>query len=1026
MSSRVERDPVAIIGAACRLPGAPDVDAFWELLAEGRDAIGEIPRERFDIDHWYDPVPRTAGRIVTRSGGFIGEVDKFDPAFFGISRSEAALIDVQQRLLLESTWEALEDAGQTAEGLAGSRTSVYAGCSAGTYWDLLRRNGQYDLHAIAASNSGGAGAGRIGYHLDLRGPAIGIEATCATSLLAVHLACQGLWSGDADMAIVTSSNLLLTPDLYLSLSEAGMLSPTGKCRFGDTSADGYVRSEAVVSVILKPVSRAVADGDKIYATILGSATTSDGKSGGTWQMPGLEGQEAMLRGAYRDAGVSPAEVDYLEAHGPGTPAGDKVELTALSRVLGTGREPGRRRCRVGSVKSNVGHSEITAGLVGLLKAALVLRNRTIPPTLHVQEQHAAFDAPGSPLELATRATRWEEDERDPKPMIVGVNSFGLSGVNAHAVLTEAPRLPAPARVPVPVPLRARVAPVPVPRTAPASAPLGTRRRSDHLLPLSARQAGALDTLAGRYADLLDTGGEAGDPLNVCFSAGARRTHHEHRVAVVASGGRELAGALRSVAAGTPGDGVLRRHRNAGAGRPRVVFVFPGQGAQWTGMARELLEESPAFASRMAECDRAVREEFGWSVIERLLGDEPLERVDEVQPVLWAVQVALAAQWRHWGIEPDLVLGHSMGEVAAATVCGALTVRQAASVICRRSALLNGTGVGGAMWAVQLGPDAARRAIGARGDKVCVGVINSASSTVLSGDRHALTAVVEELRAQGVYCRQVRVDYASHAPQVEPLRPALLDALDGLRPAPGRVSLHSTTLDRVADGTELGAEYWMRNLRLPVRFASAARALIEDGRDTVFIEISPHPTLLWAIEDIAESCGTEVAAIGSLSRGEPETRSMLTGLGLAYVHGCAPRWDRVNEGGGFVDLPHYPWQRERFWVTPPEEPDHGLQLVERAADAEPIQVQVADDLAGLLRDQAAEILGVAPGDLEPDVPLTVHGLDSLLALRLRKRLERDLDILVPARELLGAASLAELTQRIESRMQGEVAMAGGRH
>ncbi|MBB5779557.1 type I polyketide synthase [Nonomuraea jabiensis] len=985
------RDPIAIVGAACRLPGAQSPADLWQIVSGGRDVVGVIPQERFDIE---TASGRRRPDVLRGAGGYLDDIAGFDARFFGVTPFEALRMDPQQRLLLEVTWEALDDAGVPAESLAGSDTGVYTSLLPSGYWDLLRRSGMYDMHAALGAAVSGIFPGRVSTQLDLRGPSMGVEAACATSLLAVHVACRALWAGEIDLAIVGGANLQIVPDLYFALADAGVLSSSGRCKFGDVSGDGYVRSEGVVALILKPLSRALADGEHPYATILGSAATHDGRTGGSLVAPGLEGHETMLRKAYLDAGVSPGEVDYVEAHGPGTPAGDPTELAALDLVLREGRDPGRR-CLIGSLKSNIGHTEFTSGMAGLLKTALALRHRTIPATLHVVEPHAVLRDPAAAVELALLTQDWPERGT---PALAGVNSFGMSGTNVHLVLSEAPQ---------------------------AARPRRGQTRPSYVLPLSARDPRALDELAGAYADLLDGVGEGAGPglHDVCFSAGARRSHHEYRLAAVGDDARSLAASLREFRATGRGDGrsVHAGERRA-ARRPKVVFVFPGQGGQWAGMGRRLLAAEPAFALRLHECARAVDAELGWSPVDALLRGERLSRVDEVQPTLWAMQVALAAVWREWGVEPDLLIGHSMGEIAAAVTAGALSVADGAAVVARRSRLLRELRTPGAMWAVALGEEAARRAIaqavGERSGQVSVGVVNSRHSTVLSGDPEWLERVVEPLRRDGVFCRQVDVDYASHAPQVEPVREALLEALSGVRPGPCAVPIHSSARDRVVDGPELDAGYWFENLRLPVRFAAACQAALADARPTVFIEMSPHPVLQTALEEEVEAAGANASVVPCLRKDVPDAAALGAALGRAYVLGCHPRWDRVHPGGEYVRLPGYPWQRRRFWPgsatspVPPEparEPAH-----ESARPARPDLAALSEtELTAVVTDLASQVLAVPGDEIGMDVPLTLLGLDSVLATRFRERVRRELGVEVPVRSLLGPGTLLDLTTELRS-------------
>lgn len=979
---------VAVVGAACRFPGATNIDEFWDLLLTGRDAIGRIPGQRFDAEELYSREAGQPNRISTLDGGFLEDVEYFDAEFFDIMPSVAEQMDPQQRLLMEVVWHALEDAGQTAEGLAGSNTGVYLSTFGSDYWDLLRAAGRYEPHAAMGVEAGGMIAGRIAYHLDLRGPSMCVSSMCATPLVAVHLATRALRAGEIDLAIVGGATLLLAPDVYFALSGLNVLSPSGRCRFADTAADGYVRSEGAGVLILKRTSDVVRDGDRGYAAIVGTATRNDGRTSGSLLSPGRVGQEATLRAAYQDAGLPPSIVDYVEAHGTGTSAGDPVELQALGNVFGEGR-PEEQPCLVGSAKSNIGHLEGVAGFAGLIKAALVLRHRVVPPTLHVTNPVPVLERPGAPLRLARGVQPLPGGER---PAIAGVSAFGLAGSTAHVVLAELPEV------------RSGHEP---------------EERPGYLLPLSARHPGAVRHAARQYADLLDRP-DSPALADVCHTAGVRRTHFERRVAVVGAHREELVAGLTAVAGGHWTEQVIGDGREM-AGRPRIVFVYPGQGSQWPGMARRLLAESKVFADRFAECDSAVRAEVGWSPAELIEQGAELSTMDQVQPVLWVVQVALAELWRDWGVEPDLVIGHSMGEVAAAVTAGALTVAEGAAVICRRSALLATTRrAPGAMWAVQLGEEAAQQAIGAHTDRVCVGVVNSRGATVLSGDPDALAEIVTALRADGVFCRRVDVDYASHAPQVEPLRPLLRNALGDLRPREARVPIHSTALDRVVDGTGLDAEYWADNLILPVRFEAAIRAALTDRRPSVFVEISPHPILKLAVEDSITHASADATVVASLVRGEPEHKTMLAGLGAVFVAGGDVAFDRANAGGRFVDVPRYPWQHKRFWVdgdSPEWRPAHRPE--EPRTQATPIDAlhhaEAAATVPGrvrYLRTRLSAMLGLP--DVDPTTPLAALGLDSVFAVRLAYQVRTELGLQVSGGDLLSAGSIEELVRELHTR------------
>jgi acyl transferase domain-containing protein len=981
---------IAIIGVACRLPGAPGISDLWDVLITERDTIRRMSTKRFDVDEIYQRNPARRVRIEKLVGGFLDDIDMFDAKFFGISPWVATRLDPQERMLLETSWEAVEDAGIPAENLRESNTGVYATTMSADYWDVMRAAGAHDLHAAVSAKPSATAAGLIAHHLDLRGPAMGLEATCASSLLAVHVACRALRHGEVDLAIVGGASIALGPHQFLAPAEARLLSPSGRCRFGDANADGYVRSDGAVAMVLKPLGRALADGDQIYAAIAGTSATNDGRSGGPMICPGLPGQINMLRAAYRDAGVRPGEIDFVEAHGPGTADGDRVELRALAEVLGEGR-PADRPALVGSIKSNIGHTEAAAGVAGLLKAALAIRHRQVPATLHVEQPNAVLAEWAGAIGLAVRP----HDLSDrPTPILAGVSSFGLTGTNVHVVLSEVPQ--------------AEVA------SAPRSA-----RVLPYVLPVSAKDPAALRRLAGGYADQLSSRVAVPDLADACYSASARRTHHAHRLAVVADSRESLLDGLRAYEDGVTST-LVRTGNASGSVPPRIVFVFAGQGSQRPDMARELLELQPCFRDWMQRCDKEIEAEAGWSVIDRLLGDTALAGEEYIQPALWAIEVSLAALWREWGIEPDLVIGHSMGEVAAAVTAGALSLRAGAALICRRSGMLKRLQGTGAMLAVALGEaeaDAALEAAGSAAGRVVVAAVNSDHATTLAGDPEALHSVVELLRRRGVYCRQLGVNYASHGPQVEPVMADLRAALAGLTPSAGRIPLHSTVFDRVVDGTELTADYWARNLRQQVRFAPAVRSALTGAVSTVFIEMSAHPVLTPAIEEAVSTATGTALAVPSLAGGK-EAQTLMSALAAVYTFGGRPRWERIYENARFVPPPRYPWQRTSFWIgqkTKPA-PEVATWAPRIALPARNGEQSPTDDLVRTMALQTADLLAMAHEDIDPAMPLLDAGLDSVLAGQLSARITRELGVAVPARHLLARLTLAELAEQVHEKIR----------
>ncbi|HEX7169450.1 MAG TPA: beta-ketoacyl synthase N-terminal-like domain-containing protein, partial [Rubrobacter sp.] len=878
------REPIAIIGIGCRFPGANGPEAFWNLLREGLDAITEIPPDRFDVGDVYDPKPGMPGKLNTKWGGFLEGVDEFDPYFFGISSREASAMDPQQRVLLEVTWEAIEDAGLVPEKLDAGRVGVFSGTCNSDYGSLLEDPAGIDIY-VAGGNALSVLSGRLSYALGLQGPSMTVDTACSTSLVAVHLACQSLHSGESTVALAGGVNLIFSPKPYMAFSSAQMLASDGRCKFGDSRADGFVRSEGAGVVVLKPLSAALADGDTVYAVIRGSAVNNDGDSGGLLMTPSRPGQEAVFEEAYRSAGVSPGEVQYVEAHGTGTSVGDPVEMQALGAVVGEGRQE-EDPCVVGSVKTNIGHTEGAAGVAGLIKTSLALKHKTIPPSLHLREPNPNIPWQNLPLTVQRELGPWPDS---PGPARAGVSSFGISGTNAHVVLEEAPEAP------------------------PAETGVNT---TAHLLPLSAHSPEALADTARAYVGFLRGEEGADSPLeDVCYTAGVRRTHHAHRLALVGGSREQLVEHLEAYLEGESRPG-MSSGRKLGDLRRKLVFVFSGQGSQWVGMGRELLEQEPAFREAMERCDRAIREYTGWSVLEELAADEASSRlaeVDVVQPAIFAVQVSLAALWRSWGVEPDAVVGQSLGEAAAAYVAGALTLEDAARVICRRSQLVKRTSGHGIMAVVQLSLEEAERAISGREGMVSVAVNSSPYTTVLSGEVAALEEILAELERRDVFVRRIRVDYASHSPQVDPLRPDLLEALEGISPRTSSVTLYSTVTGEVEDGLALDAAYWVRNLRQPVLLSKTVELLLEDDHE-VFVEVSPHPVLLGSVEQCLRHRGREGFTLPSLRENEGRA-APLGSFGALYTLGHPVDWDKLYPSSGrCVRLPSYRFQDERYWLN----------------------------------------------------------------------------------------------------------------
>ncbi|SEL14067.1 myxalamid-type polyketide synthase MxaE and MxaD [Stigmatella aurantiaca] len=873
-------EPIAIIGMGCRFPGGGnDPESYWNLLCNGVDAVTEVPSSRWTREDMARMDPEALEKLGARWGAFINKVDQFDADFFGISPHEAHRMDPQQRILLEVAWEALERAGQDMTQLAGSRTGVFVGLYSDDYALLQMGN------PSARDSSSVTGAlncvvpGRLSYLLDLQGPCLAVDTACSSSLVALHLASQSLRNQECSMALACGVNLILSPHSSSRVSRAQALAPDGRCKTFDARANGFVRGEGCGVVVLKRLSDAIAAGDPILALVRGSAVNQDGKSAGL-TAPNVLAQQALIRQALQSAGLEPSEIDCVEAHGTGTSLGDPIEMEALHEVYGSGRSA-QQSLVVGAAKTNIGHLESAAGIAGIIKMVLSMQHQAVPPVAHFQRLNPRIDFSGESITIPTALHPWPA--REERKRRGAVSSFGISGTNAHVILEEPPS--------------GQAAPVP---HAPGA----------HLLPLSARSPSALQELAQKYAEYLVSSPEV-SLREVCYTAALRRTHHEYRLAVAGESPAAVAEKLREFAAGGPAPAV-----KGADGQRKVVFVFPGQGSQWLGMGRQLLEQEPAFREAIERIDEAMRPHVTWRLLDVLRAPSEASRLNEidvVQPVLFAMAVALSALWRAWGIEPDAVVGHSMGEVAAAHVAGALSLEDAAAVICLRSRLLKRISGQGAMLAAELSLAEARKAVAGREARVAIAVNNSPTSTVLSGDAAALEEIRASLEARNVFCRWVKVDVASHSPQVDSLRADLLSVLSAVRPRPASVPIVSTVTGAPCDGSGYDAAYWVRNLRDPVLFSTAVLELAQGGH-TVFMEMSPHPILLPAVERCVQHAGREGVTIPSMRREEAERAVMLESFGALYRVAYPVEWKRLfPESGRMVPLPTYPWQHKRFWI-----------------------------------------------------------------------------------------------------------------
>ena len=900
LNTRLERleqrpaDPIAVIGIGCRFPGgANDPDSFWRLLIEGRDAIVEVPPDRWDIDAFYDPNPDSTGKMNTRWGGFLDGIDQFDPEFFGISPREANGMDPQQRLLLEVTWEALEDAGLSPDRLTGSQTGVFVGVCNSDYSLKQFETGRDSIDAyVATGNAHSVASGRISYLLGLQGPSLSVDTGCSASLVAVHLACQSLRAGECRTALAGGVNLILMPDTTIVLSKAHMMSPNGRCKAFDAAADGFVRSEGCGVIALKLLSDAQADGDRILALVRGTASNQDGRSNGL-TAPNGPSQVAVIRAALANAGLKPGDVDYIEAHGTGTSLGDPIEAHALATVFGPDRSLDSP-LRIGSVKTNFGHAESAAGIGGLIKVILALKHEKIPPSLHLQKLNPHIDWGDAAITVATTPTPWT---RERGQRIAGVSSFGFSGTNAHAIVSDPPTSEMLCH-------------------STGSAPVLDSVPSPDLLVLSARSDSALRELAGKYEQLFGHQPDLRLP-DICRTAANGRSHFEHRLAVLARNLPEASEALAAFRSGRA-HGMIRSGRIPKAMAPGVVFMFTGQGSQYPGMARGLFETQPVFRHELEKCAEIVNPLLGIPLLELLFADSSRSdsRIDQTQytqPALFALEYALTAMWRSWGVEPEAVLGHSVGEYVAACVAGVFSLEDGLRLIAERGRLMASLPSGGAMAAVFADEHRVAQAIQVQGNQVEIACINGPDNTVVSGQSEAVDRILSELKNEGIRSRSLVVSHAFHSKLMEPILDPFLQVAARVRFAEPVLPIVSNVTGKVADRSLMSApQYWRQQISDPVRFADSIRTLREKGY-AVFLEIGPQPVLTGMGH--ATAAEADLVWASSLNRGREDWESVLEAVSALYTRGVPLDWSGIPraDAGKRISLPTYPFQRGRFWL-----------------------------------------------------------------------------------------------------------------
>ncbi|NEB75724.1 acyltransferase domain-containing protein, partial [Streptomyces sp. SID14478] len=875
-------EPIAVVGMGCRFPGGVNSpEELWELMAADGDAVSGPPTDR----GWDTTAPDT------RTGGFLHDAAGFDADFFGISPREALAMDPQQRLLLEVAWEALERAGFDPAALAGTPTGVFAGVGAVDYGPRPDEAAADVLGYLGTGTASSVASGRIAYTLGLEGPALTVDTACSSSLTATHLAMQSLRRGECTTALAGGVTLMSTPGAFTEFHSQGGLAADGRCKPFAEAADGFALAEGAGLLVLQRLSTAQQEGRRVLAVLRGSAVNQDGASNGL-TAPNGPAQQRVIRQALDDARLGPADVDYVEAHGTGTTLGDPIEAHALLETYGSGRA-GDDPLWIGSVKSNIGHTQAAAGAAGLIKTVLALRHGLLPRLLHLDAPSTRIDWETGAVAPLGESRPWPRGTRTRR---AGVSSFGISGTNAHLLVEEAPEADA-------VPESEAAGPCP--------------------LLLSARTEDALRDQATRLAAHMERP-DAAPPADIAFTLATSRTTFAHRAVVVAGDRTRTLAALRAVAAEEP-----HAHAVTGTARPgrKVAMVFPGQGSQWAGMAAELLAASPEFARSLHACEQALAPHVDWSLTEVIADGAPLDRVDVVQPALFAVMVSLAALWRAHGVEPAAVIGHSQGEIAAACVAGALSLEDAAKVVAVRAKALRSLAGTGGMVSLARTEAQAEVLLAPYGGALSIASVNGPGSVVVAGPRAELDALLAACATDGVRARDIPVDYASHSPMVEPLRAELTAALSGIVARTAPVPLYSTTTGEPIDTALMGADYWYRNLREQVRFETGTRLLAEAGFDA-FIEVSPQPVLTPGIAATVEAVGCDAAVLSTLRRDAGGPDRFLAALAEAHVHGVRVDWRPALAHGTVAELPTYPFRHRPFWHTAPgrrtEPADEGLR------------------------------------------------------------------------------------------------------
>ena len=883
----MQLEPIAIIGIGCRFPGARNPQAFWELIRDGVDAISEVPQSRWEHNCYYDSDPKQPGKTNTRYGGFLEQIDYFEPQFFGISPREAVTMDPQQRLLLEVAWETLEDGGQIPEDLRGSQTGVFIGIGTHDYSIMMWQNPVDEPYATTGTGNCIA-ANRVSYVFDFKGPSLAVDTACSSSLVAVHLACQSIWAGESTMALAGGVNMLLLPTIMVGFSKGGFLSPDGRCKSFDANANGYVRGEGAGLVLLKPLSQAESDKDEIYGVIRGSAINQDGCSNGM-AAPNPEAQQAVLWEAYNRAGINPSLVDYVEAHGTGTALGDPVEMQALGAVLGRNRLAGDF-CKVGSVKTNIGHTETAAGIAGIIKVALALKNQEIPTSLHFNRPNPAIAWQENQMQVVTELTPWVSKH----PTIAGINSFGFGGTNAHVVMQEY--------------VRGEVEKE------------NFFHRPSHILSLSAKSRPAVQQLAKQYQDLL----LQKDLLleDVCYGANTKRSHFNYRLTCVTSSSQELQQQLSAFIAGEKIAG-LTESVISKSPLNKIAFLFTGQGSQYIGMGEQLYNTQPTFRNVIDKCALILQPYLDKPLLEILyphlfyghddaISAQEINRTKYTQPALFSLEYALAKLWLSWGIQPDYVMGHSIGEYVAACIAGVFSLEDGLKLVAARGRLMDELPSTGGMLAVFATEKKVSELIAFYNEEINIAAINSSQNIVISGTERALELIQADLVATGIDCKPLQVSHAFHSPLMQPMLEDFRQVADEVNYFPAQTPLVSCVTGNLIASAIASPQYWINHIIQPVKFADSFKLLSQ--KTDIFLEIGAKPTLSSIGKTILTEFNTDYLLLPSLTAKKDDWQVMLNSLTQLYHQGIDIDWDGFDQDYSrqVVKLPTYPFQRQRYW------------------------------------------------------------------------------------------------------------------